>query len=828
MIRKIKLNLLLCVLMIPWSLAFGQVSLVKNHGFDNVKDRFSGSPHGNGLPSYYTKIYHWRDPQKVNQFCTIGTPDVLSDAWAISNGGNPALILSRSPNYKGHTWVFFDQNSFGEYLVGEITSSLVKSKTYLIEFYVAADRHYTDSSEFDYSLAGCGIRFCEGLPEQKCENDGLDLVDQSDKLPIVSINQNVGDLWIEWQRKSGYFTVDEENLDHIILGQFKGPMNPSTVGIYWEDIRLTEVCWPERLYENATFKHEDMIYYATNRIVAGNDVDPEIKNGDVVIASDSKVVFQAGNEVVMMAGFETEPGAQFTAQIGDCSSESCIPVYLPTQTIDVCGEEHVILTTESHSGWEYTWSNGELGPDLNSIEVNADNESNEYGVTITDPETGCFIIQNFQVNFHTVNNGPPIQNGIDGSGNYNVIAQAGSPVNFVVPSSDASGEKVIVSSNSPYVSGSNDNYQSAIFSWIPTDTDIGTQYCFTVTFTDNNACEPLSTEAQFCVTVICASCPLNVYYENKNPETNPVPVLTQAGNLIKAGYSVDPTQTDGNVIAGYEPTVFKANTIELVAGFSTECEFLATHDISACTENCNTCCEDFTGFTHDNIPAVFTPNNDGINDIWEVRDSQNPMCAYNAMGYVLNINDRWGKLIYTKNEYSLACCHFKSPVASNPAVQVASIHWDGVANNGVLSGSMVPDGEYFYTLVLIGCGQSLELSGDIALLAGSQRSDSTGYFGDEWKLDTRFETQTNGVESVEDLNNSIQLFPNPAQDQITIVSNSSTFTVTIYAMSGATVFQSESHSSEYNQDISFLNDGVYTCEIKTKDEVKQFQLIKRH
>jgi gliding motility-associated-like protein len=72
------------------------------------------------------------------------------------------------------------------------------------------------------------------------------------------------------------------------------------------------------------------------------------------------------------------------------------------------------------------------------------------------------------------------------------------------------------------------------------------------------------------------------------------------------------------------------------------------------------------------IPNTFTPNNDGLNDVFMVVGS-----GFKAEGFVMEITDRWGKLIYTSNDITKG--------------------WDGTMN-----GSKCKDGTYIYKIKAVG------------------------------------------------------------------------------------------------------------------------------
>jgi gliding motility-associated-like protein len=71
------------------------------------------------------------------------------------------------------------------------------------------------------------------------------------------------------------------------------------------------------------------------------------------------------------------------------------------------------------------------------------------------------------------------------------------------------------------------------------------------------------------------------------------------------------------------------------------------------------------------IPEGFSPNGDGINDFFIIKGAD----AFNVTFQVYN---RWGNLVYEKKSYKN--------------------DWDGIANSGLLLGSRLPDGTYFYII----------------------------------------------------------------------------------------------------------------------------------
>ena len=75
------------------------------------------------------------------------------------------------------------------------------------------------------------------------------------------------------------------------------------------------------------------------------------------------------------------------------------------------------------------------------------------------------------------------------------------------------------------------------------------------------------------------------------------------------------------------------------------------------------------------VPGGFSPNGDGFNDLFVIRDIQN------YPGNHLRIFNRWGSMVYDKTDYDNT--------------------WNGSSNvNLIMKGSMLPPGTYYYVLDL--------------------------------------------------------------------------------------------------------------------------------
>lgn len=73
------------------------------------------------------------------------------------------------------------------------------------------------------------------------------------------------------------------------------------------------------------------------------------------------------------------------------------------------------------------------------------------------------------------------------------------------------------------------------------------------------------------------------------------------------------------------------------------------------------------------IPEGFSPNGDGINDFFIIRGTDNYVVS-------ISIYNRWGNMVYSSKDYKN--------------------DWDGISNTGLLLGSKLPDGTYYYVINL--------------------------------------------------------------------------------------------------------------------------------
>ena len=113
-------------------------------------------------------------------------------------------------------------------------------------------------------------------------------------------------------------------------------------------------CEPYKIWQNVINPPST---YVNNYILAGENVDATQNSGNVVItASSGPVVFQAGESIVLDAGFRTELGAQFMAEIKPCSQ---VPFTVIIDTLyginSYCDVKFVAQACYGSGDYTYNW-----------------------------------------------------------------------------------------------------------------------------------------------------------------------------------------------------------------------------------------------------------------------------------------------------------------------------------------------------------------------------------------------------------------------------------------------------------------------------------------
>lgn len=448
---------------------------------------------------------------------------------------------------------------------------------------------------------------------------------------------------------------------------------------------------------------------------------------------------------------------------------------LVAQPSPVCDGTQLVLSytydPNAQAVTNINWSTGQTGTSTTANAI-ADINNPLYTATVT---AGlCTEVYTLNVNVSTTQNVPPYVNGVNNSGDYVIYEVQGQPSCVNIPSFDTPNEQVLISSPN-YPAGFNfspvNSYQQSGNLCYTGNGAIGLT-TFNVNTQDKNACGSLTGTSTFTVKTLCGYCDIDLYYQNRQPGNNPLPPFTKAGRSITAGENVDPSQPTGIVDTGTDPVEFKAaSVITVIPGFVAGPNFHAWIDPNSCVNDCNDCCDHFNGITVDPIANVFTPNGDGVNDVWQVTDRQHPHCAYSANSFELNIYNQYGtEVVYTESGSSSECCGFRSPDIYNNG-GYATISWDGAG---------MDDDVYYYVLSISGCGTTANYTGNIQIFGSGVHRDatptdttkkvnsSTGIAASNMIDGANFRPQKSS--SIED-KNALEIFPNPAHSTASIILN---------------------------------------------------------
>lgn len=117
------------------------------------------------------------------------------------------------------------------------------------------------------------------------------------------------------------------------------------------------------------------------------------------------------------------------------------------------------------------------------------------------------VIRDIQLRTIACSNNNPYLTGINGTGQYQLTACAGLPVNFAIPSADPDANQNVTLSWNNGITGATFNpgsgqFPTGNFTWTPTAAQISNSpYCFTVTVSDDNCPFNGTQTFSFCITV---------------------------------------------------------------------------------------------------------------------------------------------------------------------------------------------------------------------------------------------------------------------------------------------------------------------------------------
>ena len=214
---------------------------------------------------------------------------------------------------------------------------------------------------------------------------------------------------------------------------------------------------------------------------------------------------------------------------------------------------------------------------------------------------------------------------------------------------------------------------------------------YTLTVTDDNGCT-----AQAIATINPPASALNADF-TVSPETGLQPMDITITNLSEGGTAYEWIFGDGNTITTYDTASFEF----LYADSGTfTLTLIAYNDVTGCTDTMmleNGIYVEPTSLI--NVPNVFTPNGDGINDMFPIDPVGNnffPFEIRNIYDFKGEIYNRWGEKVY----------QWTQPLAG----------WDGRSTSGL----DLKAGTYYFVITAKGVdGDSVtdyELKGDVTMI----------------------------------------------------------------------------------------------------------------
>lgn len=515
----------------------------------------------------------------------------------------------------------------------------------------------------------------------------------------------------------------------------------------------------------------------------------------------------------------------------------------------VCEGEDITLTVDANPDGElytYGWSTGQEGVGMNSITVPAVVDQ-DYSVSIDVNNRTCLFERTVDVAVHPQNNQPPYTTGVNGLGEYTAYFQAGVHNCFTVQTVDNPSELVIINGYDNYPVfmdqplEDNAPQESATFCWTPGVDDYG-EYTFTMEYQDNNACQVEPNSDEITVFVACPYCPLHVEYNNRTPTHDPLPPLTEAGEWIKAGL-------DEHVAVGNEQVVFRAPHIYLggqngqPGSFDSGPNFIAEAEPACLPDECDDCCASFTGFWYEtpgDEPTI-TPDGDYCNDVWYLRDTQHPVGAFGAVGFVLTVYaSHNGNVIYRISEdpgycYSLhAPSTEPAPCPVNEPQPYSDIYWPGIVNQPGYPGygCYVNDGLYPYTVSFKSpCtgNYSPGLGGSIRVLGSPGPTSCDPVYRVDGSDSTDIDVARNSVET-DVVNPSIAFSYSPQNGIATasMIGEGSLQVIELFGMDGRLLYRNDECSATCTIDAQSLSSGVYILRaLTTSGQMDSYKFLKQ-
>ncbi len=722
--------------------------------------------------------------QATNWNILLNTPDVLNPI----NASAPPLSLSRQPKTGDANARFAaPPNGMNEYFYGS-TQALTAGQTYIVSFWVRKDYSTPENGSV-------GLHIGSSVPTSQVNA----IIPQILVAPTST----------EYVRGYTCYTAATSGVHYLTFGPFGGGN-----GVWLIDDVSVEVLDQTIPLPDASMSIPQTTYCITDDIIANGSASTnetsyqwdlyEIVNGNEVLEySSGEITGQAGQfSTANLTAFFPHDGECFRLYLstfGVCKDRTSVDFCFIYPNIDfitdgspVCENLPVDLQVTGNNGWTYTWSNanGQLasGTGLKNLSVTPTIGNSTYTVVVTTPQ-GCTSTETITLTVNSQNNVAPWMDGINGTGEYTYYVSQGDAVFFnSVLSNDHPNEQIQYSVLSNTIPGNPlivlPSTSGGIFSlsWVTSSLIPTGEYHYTFRADDQNSCGAGINTFSFRIIVVCDQCPVCVSYENRTPSGTPLPTETKAGKCIEAGLAQTVSTGDADVLFQAGVYITEGPYFDAGPGYQ------GVIDPTTCVTDCEDCCNDWTGFTYDEIPnPVYMNFTDGnpTNDIFQLTDTYHPFCAFGAKGFhfeILRTNASADPLNSNTDYQFTVCCPFESPALENP-IPHSPIWWDGYYTNMWGNQSRAENGTYIYQIELYGCNGEVEImQGYIHILGGNGMIQNPN--GQETtqslnnSLTSEQQEELNAFEAErERLDKVVSLFPNPTTDivQITGVDSEDVF-----------------------------------------------------
>jgi len=800
---------------------------MQNGGFENYTDVYGGD-NINRATNWYSMF---NSPDLLHS--QIGAP--IYSTYPHTGNGCAGLGLSNVMN--------------SEYFYGK-TEELSPIAKYILTFYVK--RNYINSIPLGVKVVNTqpptNPYSTTGVGNLNYVTDYLSNPNNSPDIIFESINN-------EYQKVSYCFTPTVYGVHYIIFGTFLSEMPSNSAQgnfFYIDDVELSYATNEQQNVESNLVLTSTALCTQNTLLIDGTSSQFEtehqweifkfVNNQPTLVYSGNNEQGNAGVFNVTTAfssvGYQPLPGDCYRVKlkvVNGCTDIDQLDFCYEDLNVDflnvpaaVCEGSPTDISVTGDDNWTYTWSNGDSGEGMKTTLVIPVFPSSQYTVMVTSP-SGCSQVNTITLNVHSNNNLAPWMNGIQnlsngtlGSDPYTVYINSGSSqilsFNSII-NNDHINEFLITSSNSsdfpltdnPYINVDNNQLIFVLFQGGFTPSIPPGEYQFLVNVSDQNVCNEGVLNQVFTIKILCPTCPIEcVEFENRTTSTIPLPPETKAGICIEAGLTQPVNTGTANVLFQAGESITLGNFFTAGPGFE------ALIEPTSCVDDCEECCDDFAGFTYDEIPNGTYLNfsdDDPTNDIFQITDINHPFCAYGAKSFDLYIYPAFGSgTIYELTNQSNNCCNYESTAPENPIAH-SSIYWDGYVNNIFGNPVHALDGNYIYQLRLYGCnGAYEEIHGFIQILS------SSGLIPIPNNIDNLSENKknelTSTIKETNKLFETISLAPNPAINEVQIFGliEGKSVKAQLFDSKGVIIDKELQIKSGYF-DVSKLVPGKYYCKL---------------